>query len=430
MSDRSGGGGSSAAPSASDSVRQITTAVCIAGGGPAGMMCGLLLARAGIDVVVLEKHRDFLRDFRGDTIHPSTLDLLEQLDLLDGLENIDHTSVTTLDVVLKGVRVTAVNFGLLRRGAKRLVMMPQWDLLELLASAAKALPSFHLIMEAEATGLIQADGVVIGVHARSGEQELRIEAILTVAADGRSSTLRAASGLKTVVHGVAIDVLWFRVPRPACAVPDTLAYITDESMVVTIPRIGYFQTALLIQKNAFGRIRASGIEAFQRVIVDAAPVLASTISAVGDFDQVQLLSVQIDRLQRWHSAGFLAIGDAAHAMSPAGGVGINYAFQDAVAAANILVEPLRAGAVSEHDLARVQRRREPAVRYMQALQRMLHTFIGRPGGGRNLPPARVLRVVSPLLTLAMRPIAARLIGRGFRPERIDEGIIFGPVRRR
>ena len=406
--------------------RTLTTTVCIAGGGPAGMMLGLLLARAGIDVVVLEKHRDFFRDFRGDTIHPSTLDVLDQLGLLARLDAIPHTSVNALDAVVKGVRFTPVSFRTLRRGARRLVLMPQWDLLDLLSSAAQELPSFRLLMAAQADELVTDGDRITGVRAQTTNGPLQIDATLVVAADGRSSTLRKASGLPVTEYGVPIDVLWFRLPRPAINPPDTIAYITETSVMITIPRTDYYQAARLIPKGAWPEIQQQGLPAFRESIVTAVPFLEPSVAALTDWDDVKLLTVQINRLDCWHRPGLLCIGDAAHAMSPAFGVGINYAIQDAVATANLLVGPLRTGTLSEDDLARVERRRKPPVRVMQALQLTLHNVVAKPGGGANLPSPAALRRIFALAGPLSRPLAARLIGRGFRPERVSREVLSAP----
>jgi 2-polyprenyl-6-methoxyphenol hydroxylase-like FAD-dependent oxidoreductase len=401
------------------SVQRLSTTCCIAGGGPAGMMLGLLLARAGVDVVVLEKHGDFFRDFRGDTIHPSTLDLIDQLGLRQRFDAITQSSISTLDVVVNGVRVTPVDFGLLRRGNRTLTLMPQWDFLTLLAEAAASLPTFRLIMDAEASGLLHDGNRVTGVTATTPDGQLEIDADLTVAADGRASTLRRESGLRVTEHGVPIDVLWFRLPRPAANPPDTLGYLTGRTMVVTIPRGEYYQAAMLIRKGTFEQVRAAGLDAFRASIVENVPFLEPVVRAIAGWDDVKLLSVQVNRLERWYRPGFLCIGDAAHAMSPAFGVGINYAVQDAVAAANLLADPLRDGTPTDAALAALQRRRAPAVRRMQRIQLRLHNVVARPGAA--LPNPRVLRLIFAVTLPLLRVFAARVIGRGFRPERIRSG---------
>ena len=389
------------------------------------MMLGLLLARAGIDVVVLEKHADFFRDFRGDTIHPSTLDLIDQLGLRGRLDAIPHNELSRLDMVLNGTRVTPVNFALLRHGNRRLAFMPQWDFLRMLSEVAAGLPNFRLVMNADATGLLHTGEAVIGATATTPTGPLRIEAALTVAADGRESTLRHASGLALTEFGVPLDVLWFRLPRPRSNPPDTLGYLTPETLFITIPRTGYYQAAMIIPKGGFDAVKRAGLGEFRAKLARSVPFLAPVVEAVKSWDDVKLLSVQINRLQRWHQPGFLCIGDAAHAMSPAFGVGINYAIQDAVASANLLFEPLRAGTLTEADLARVQKRRARPAARMQSLQLALHNAIGKPGGGALLPsplpwPLRALLVVA---IPPLRLVTAHLLGRGFRPERISSAIL-------
>ncbi len=412
---------------------QLSAEVCVAGGGPAGVMLGLLLARAGIDVVVLEKHKDFLRDFRGDTVHPSTLNLIDQLGLRDRFEQIPHTRVTTLDVVVNGIRLRALDLRSLPGPNREIALMPQWDLLDLLAAEARRYRTFRLFMEAEATGIQRTAGRVSGVVARTQDGDLEVTAPVTVAADGRHSTLRRQLGLGARDYGVPIDVLWLRLPRPGKPMPDTLGYVGAKSMVITIPRPGYLQCGLLIPKGSFERIRSEGLPAFRDSIAHAAPRLAEVVGTLTDWDDVKLLSVQVNRLRRWSASGALCIGDAAHAMSPAFGVGINYAVQDAVATANILVPILRAqpGNLASIDeaLQRVERRRSLPTALMQQLQVFLHRLIGRNGGVRlfRSPPARVRRTVAASLIPIMRPLGARLIGYGFRPERIDAAVLRGPV---
>lgn len=401
--------------------KTITTC-CIAGGGPAGITLGLLLARAGIDTVVLEKHEDFFRDFRGDTIHPSTIDLIDQLGLRARFDAIPQSEIHTLDVVVNGNRLTPVDFSKLHRANEYIALMPQWDFLSLFAEEGARYPRFHLMMGAQATGILRDDGGrVRGVTATTKDGPVEIEALLTVAADGRDSTVRAAAGLVPVDFGVAIDLLWFRLPRTKVNPPDTLAYLDAESMVITIPRHDYYQAGMLIPKGGYPGVQAAGIEEFRARIVRVAPFLAEVVDSLEDWDQIKLLTVQVDRLEQWWLDGLLCIGDAAHAMSPAFGVGVNYAIQDAVATANLLVDDLRAGAVGPEDLARVQKRRLPPVARMQPIQLRLHDVIAKPGGGGFLPdPMRWWqRALAAVLLPVLRQISARVVGRGFRPEVIE-----------
>jgi len=392
----------------------------ISGGGPAGVMLGLLLARNGLDVVVLEKHADFFRDFRGDTIHPSTIGVLGELGLRERFLGLPHTSVRTLDAVVSGTRLHPVDFARLGPPDDFLVLAPQWDFLSFLAGEGAQYPGFRLLMETTATGLTWADGAVTGVTARGPDGDLEVAATLTVAADGRDSALREAAALRPRRFGVPIDVLWFRVPKPAEAPPSTLAYLRHGSMVITIDRGDYYQTGLVIAKGGIDQLKADGLPAFRQAVAAAAPFLAEPLATIDDWEQVKLLSVQIDRLDRWYRRGFLAIGDAAHAMSPAFGVGVNYAVQDAVAAANALVGPLRTGQVDLRVLDGIQRRRLPPVAAMQRIQLAAHRGIARPGGPEGLPdplpPAvrTALAAATPLLQRA----TARLIGRGLRPESV------------
>ena len=400
---------------------------CIAGGGPAGVMLGMLLARAGLEVVVLEKHADFFRDFRGDTIHPSTIRVLGELGLRDAFLALPHTDVRALDVVVNGFRMRPVDFGRLREPYNFLALMPQWDFLDFLAEHAAASGGFRLLMSTEATGLTREGGVVVGATASGADGDLDIRARLTVAADGRDSTLRQASGLKPHGFGVPIDVLWFRLPRPVVEPPDTLAYLDGRSMVLTIPRGDYYQMGVVIPKGGFDAMKADGLAGFRTALVAAAPFLAEVVDALTSWDQVKLLTVQVDRLARWFTPGLVCIGDAAHAMSPAFGVGVNYAIQDAVAAANLLAEPLlRGAAVEELEDAclSLQRRRMPAVVRMQDIQLAAHRQIAKPGGGAILPdpvPASTQALLRTAMSLAQR-ITARLIGRGLRPERVSPAI--------
>jgi 2-polyprenyl-6-methoxyphenol hydroxylase-like FAD-dependent oxidoreductase len=401
---------------------RLATTCCIAGGGPAGVMLGLLLARAGVPVIVLEKHSDFFRDFRGDTIHPSTIDLIDQLGVRDRFDAIGHSAVRTLDVVVNGNRLTPIDFSHLGGRNRSLALMPQWDFLSLLAAEGARYPTFQLTMGAEATGILRDDdGAVRGVTVATEAGPVEIEALLTVAADGRDSTVRHAAGLEPRDYGVGIDVLWFRLPRTSIEPPDTLAYLDAESMVITIPREGYYQAGLLIPKGGYPAVQAAGIEEFRARIVRVAPFLAEVVGSISEWDQVKLLTVQVNRLDRWWQPGLLCIGDAAHAMSPAFGVGVNYAIQDAVATANLLVDQLRNGTLNTQDLDRVQSRRLPPVSRMQPLQLRLHAMIAKPGGGRLLwnPMPWWQRAVTTAALPVLRRVTARIVGRGFRPEVIE-----------
>ena len=391
----------------------------IAGGGPGGMVLGYLLARKGLRVTVLEKHGDFLRDFRGDTVHPSTVTLLGELGLREKFLDLPLTRLSTLDAVVDGQRVTIVDFGTLPAPDNFLVLAPQWDFLNFLAREAHAFPNFELRMLTEATGLIIEEGQVRGVRALTSDGGLEIRATLTVAADGRASALRTAAGLTPDAFGVPIDVLWFNLPKPPDPPPPTLGYISAQGMVLTIDRGDRYQSGMVIRKGGFDELRAGEVGALQTRIIGAAPFLRPVVGNLTDWDQVKLLSVQINRLRRWYRPGFIAIGDAAHAMSPMFGVGVNFAIQDAVALANTIAEDLAAGTVPTPKLANVQKRREKPVKIMQQLQRNGHRVLFRATTGNRIAPrwlVLVLRAASPLL----RRITARFVGLGIRPEHVND----------
>ncbi len=397
--------------------------VAIAGGGPAGLVLGLLLARAGLRVTVLEKHADFLRDFRGDTVHPSTLDLLEDLGLFDAFDAIPHSKVRRVGVPGRESAAggpALVDFGRLRVRHPYVAMVPQWDLLDLLASAASAEPAFELRTEHEVTGLVREGRRVAGVDVRTPDGTGRLLADLVVACDGRGSVLRAAARLPVRAYPVPFDAWWFRLATAAEGLEGLLPRIGRGSALICIPRRGYLQIAYLGPKGTDAALRERGIEALRAEVaglLDGVPVDPASLP---DMNAVKHLDVRLDRLRRWWAPGLLCIGDAAHAMSPVGGVGINLAVQDAVAAARILAEPLRRGRVDPRDLAAVQRRRTFPTRATQALQRMLHARLIRPvlEGRMVEAPAPVRRLLRVAPALAVIP--ARIVGVGVRPERAPE----------
>ncbi|HEX3649944.1 MAG TPA: FAD-dependent oxidoreductase [Pseudonocardiaceae bacterium] len=395
------------------------TTCAVAGGGPAGMVLGLLLARAGVDVTVLEKHGDFLRDFRGDTVHPTTLRLLDDLGLGDRFRALPQSRLDRLEFPgPHGEPVVAGDFGVLPGAYKYVAMVPQWDLLDMLAAAAKEEPSFHLWMNTEATGTVVADGRVIGVRYRNADGEGELLADLTVAADGRWSTLRQATGLVPREFPVPVDAWWFRLPRHD---GDTDAGLTaragQRAFAVLINRTEYFQIAYLAAKGLDASLRAEGVVKFRERIAALVPGLADRVDTIGDMADVKHLDVRLNRLPTWYTDGLLCIGDAAHAMSPVGGVGINLAVQDAVAAARLLAGPLLRHAMRTTDLARVQRRRWFPTVAVQSLQRLLHNRMLQPvvdGRSGGLPPALA---VLPRRLPFVRFVPAYLVGIGFRPER-------------
>ena len=397
---------------------QIKRDCVIAGGGPGGMVLGYLLARQGLRVTVLEKHGDFLRDFRGDTVHPSTVTLLGELGLRGKFLELPLSKLATLDIVIDGHRITTADFSTLPTPDNFLVLGPQWDFLNFLAREAHTFPNFELRMLTEATGLIIEQGQVRGVRALAADGGLEIRATLTVAADGRASDLRHAAGLIPDDFGVPIDVLWFNLPKPPDPPPPTLGYISAQGLVLTIDRGDRYQSGMVIRKGGFDELRGGKIDALQARITGAAPILRPVVGNLTDWDQVKLLSVQINRLRRWYRPGFMAIGDAAHAMSPMFGVGVNFAIQDAVALANAIGEDLAGGTAPVGKLAAVQRRREMPVKIMQQLQRNGHRVLLRATNGNRIAPrwfVMLLRAASPLL----RRLTARFVGIGIRPEHVN-----------
>ena len=390
---------------------------CIAGGGPAGVMLGLILARAGVRVLVLEKHADFFRDFRGDTIHPSTLEVMHELGMLDRLLELPHQEVREMRAQIGEETLSVADFTHLPTRCGFIAFMPQWDFLDFLAREAARFAGFRIRMRTEVTGIVEEAGRVVGVTARTDAGPITVRGDLVVAADGRQSIVRERAGLEVRDLGAPIDVLWFRLSRPGGAGP-TMGRFDAGQIVVLIDRGGYWQCGYVIAKGRFEAIRAAGLPAFRERLAGLVPALAPVVDELRTWDDVKLLTVRVDRLTRWYRDGLLCIGDAAHAMSPVGGVGINLAVQDAVAAANILAGPLRAGTVTTERLAAVQRRREWPTRVTQRVQvaiqdNVLAGVLGSTGPVSPPLPVKLLDRV-PLL----RRLPARLVGMGIRPEHV------------
>jgi 2-polyprenyl-6-methoxyphenol hydroxylase-like FAD-dependent oxidoreductase len=398
--------------------KRLQSQCCIVGGGPAGMMLGFLLARAGVEVIVLEKHGDFLRDFRGDTIHPSTLEVMHELGILEDFLKRPHQEARQLTGVVSDVEVPVADFSHLPTRCKFIAFMPQWDFLDFIAEKARRYPAFHLHMQADVNDLIQEDGQVVGITATTPEGPLEVRATLTIGADGRHSTVRERAGLPVDNLGAPIDVLWMRLPRRPEDPDQPLGRFDRGRIFIMLFRGDYWQCGFVIPKGGYQVVRERGIQSFREDIAQVAPFMRDRVSELRDWSDIKLLTVAVDRLRQWYRPGLLCIGDSAHAMSPVGGVGINLAIQDAVATANILAPKLRNGSVSTEDLSRLQRRRELPTRITQGLQIFIQDrVISRViGSQERLPLPLALKLLRrwPLL----RRIPARLIGIGFRPEHV------------
>jgi 2-polyprenyl-6-methoxyphenol hydroxylase-like FAD-dependent oxidoreductase len=398
---------------------------CVAGGGPAGMMLGYLLARRGVEVTVLEKHKDFFRDFRGDTVHPSTLEILKELGLLKEFLDLPHEKVASLGVIIGDSRVEVADFRHVPVTCKFVALMPQWDFLNFLAGHAKKFPSFQLLMEHEATNLLIEGDRIVGVVARNKRREVQIRADLVVGSDGRHSVTRAAAGLDLIEHGVPIDVLWFRISRKPDDPAQVLGNVNYGKALILINRSDYFQVGLIIPKGSYDDNKARGLDALRADIRQIAPYLGERVNELSNWDQIKILTVQINRLRKWYRDGLLCIGDAAHAMSPAGGVGINLAIQDAVATANLLTKPLQERRVSLTALAAVQKRRELPTRITQAIQLSAHRGLARVFE-RPRPIQAPWQVKAAVHIPGIQRAVGYAVGIGVRPEHVREEAPAGP----
>jgi 2-polyprenyl-6-methoxyphenol hydroxylase-like FAD-dependent oxidoreductase len=396
----------------------ISTTCCIAGGGPAGMMLGFLLARAGVDVVVLEKYPDFFRDFRGDTVHPSTLELMYELGLLEAFLKVPHQKIERISAQVGDERVPMADFTHLPTHCKFVALMPQWDFLNFLAERGKRYKTFGLRMSTEATDLIEEAGRVAGVRAKTADGALAIRAALVVGCDGRHSTVRDKAGFVSDDYGAPMDVLWFRLTRKASDDADTFGHIEAGKMMVMLDRGDYWQCAYVIPKGGIEQVQARGLEAFRQAVVEMSPFLADRVGELKSWDDIKLLTVAVDRLRKWWRPGLICIGDSAHAMSPIGGVGVNIAIQDAVAAANRLAAPLKSGQVSDADLRAIQERRMLAVRFTQWLQLTAQKrIVSRVLQSQRRPKPPLLFKLLKIFPVLQR-LPARLLGVGIRPEHI------------
>ncbi len=380
-------------------------------------MLGYLLARAGVEVTVLEKHPDFNRDFRGDTVHPSTLEVMYELGLLQDFLRVPHQQLTSVGGRFGDFSFRAADFSRLPTHCKFVALMPQWDFLNFLSGEARKFPNFHLQMQHDCVDLIHDQDRIYGVEAHTPDGPLQIRADLVIGCDGRHSTTRKAAGLEVIEYGVPIDVLWFRISRHADDPNQLLGNINYGKVLILINRGDYFQGGLLIRKGSFEQVQARGLDAFRQTILQIAPYLGDRVDELQDWEQIKLLTVQVNRLRQWYRSGLLCIGDAAHAMSPAGGVGINLAIQDAVATANLLADPLREGRITEWWLAQVQQRREFPTRVTQAVQVFAHK--GFQKIFQNPGPAKAPWQLKAAVEIpGIQHVLARAVGMGVRPEHI------------
>jgi 2-polyprenyl-6-methoxyphenol hydroxylase-like FAD-dependent oxidoreductase len=392
---------------------------CVVGGGPAGMMLGYLLGRAGIDVVVLEKHADFFRDFRGDTVHPSTLQVMDELGLIDGFLKLPHQRLQKMDGLFGGTPVRIADLSRLHTKYPFIAFMPQWDFLNFLREAGRRFASLEVMMSTEAVDLIRRGETVAGVRAKTPDGIIDIEADLTIACDGRHSTVRGRAGLEVEEIGAPMDVLWFRAGRRPDETENVFARVEPGKMMITFDRGDYWQCAYVIAKGQYEAVKARGLQALLDDVVRMAPILRSGITDVKSFDDIKLLTVAINRLKRWTQPGLLCIGDAAHALSPIGGVGVNLAVQDAVATANLLADKLQRGCPTEDELDAIRRRREFPVKMTQRMQVIVQNNIisgALQGGDRPLKVPLVVRLVTALPWL--QGVPARLLALGVRPEHV------------
>jgi 2-polyprenyl-6-methoxyphenol hydroxylase-like FAD-dependent oxidoreductase len=399
--------------------RTLTTRCCIVGGGPAGMMLGYLLGRAGIDTMVLEKHADFFRDFRGDTVHPSTLQVMDELGLIEGFLKLPHQQLQKMDGKFGDASIRIADLSRLKVKYPFIAFMPQWDFLNFLRESGKKFASLKVLMNADATDLIWSGNAVAGVKADTPDGLVEIHADLTIGCDGRHSIVRERAKLELKNIGAPMDVLWFRAGKGANETESVFARVETGKMMVTFDRGDYWQCAYVIAKGQYDAVRARGLDALRDDVTHLAPVLKSGVADVKDWDDVKLLTVAIDRLKRWTRPGLLCIGDAAHAMSPIGGVGVNLAVQDAVATANLLAAKLADGCPAESELDAVRRRREFPVRMTQAMQVAVQNnviSVALKPGGRPLAVPVFARIINAIPWL--QGITARFVALGVRPEHV------------